>query len=164
MALSSTKLRDELEDALTDLTGDGAPDASERICAAWGEYFKQSSVAGSPPVPSLVDAGVALMAAAMNFTNGASASGGATVFNGALVIFWAHVQANAAAYWPGCVSGTLPTTLGGTLTTALTSAFGTNNSPSVTRLQAATSLASALHANAGLGGTVTIAAVPTPIL
>lgn len=161
MALSSTTLRDELVDALDDLTGTSAPDAVERICEAWGEYFKQASMSGIPPLAGGVDAGVALMQTAMTFTNGASAAAGADIFRSGVLFFWAHLQANTTLYWPGTTAGTPPAGIAG-ITAALTSVFGTNNDAAITRQQAATNMATALHAG-NTGGTVMIGALPYTI-
>lgn len=164
MALSATTLRNELIDALDDLTGTGAPDAVARVCQAWGTYFKAATVSGAPPVGAAVDAGVAIMETAMTFTNGSSASDGANIFKNGVLFFWAHVQANASTYWPGTTIGTSPTTIGTTMVSSLTTAFNNNNDDSITRSQAATNMANALHTYGGLGGILMIGPTPTPVL
>lgn len=162
MALVQATLASQLTTALNELTGDNPPASPPlRLAQAFGEYFKGAS-AGGPVNPASVDAAVTAMAGAMSFPAG-SAGAGAASFAGGFSQFWTVLEAGAATAFPGHLPGTPPAGLG-SLASALEAQFGANNADGITAAQAATNLASAIHANAGLGGTVLIpGAPPTPV-
>lgn len=129
---------------------------------AWASYFKAGTLAGIPPLPAQVDAGVAQLRAAMALTGNATAAEGAATMRTALVAFWTHLQSNAAAYWSGATPGA-PSAFLASVDAALVGAFAANLTPDTTRVNAVTRLADALHLG-GIGGTLTIASTPVPIL
>lgn len=162
MPLNPATLVSELESALTELTGESAPDAKTRICEAWGVYFKESTLAGIPVNSAAVDSGVSTMASAMTFVNGATAAAGANVFLLGLTAFWTHLQGNAPTYWAAATPGT-PSPGLGAVSASLIATFAANNVPGITIPVAAAALATSL-ATCGVGGTLTVAGSPTPIL
>lgn len=129
---------------------------------AWTSYFKAATLAGIPPLPAQVDAGVAQLRAAMVFTGNATAAEGAATMRTALVAFWSHLQSNADAYWSGAAPGA-PSAFLASVDDALVGAFAANLTPDTTRANAVTRLADALHLG-GIGGTLTIAGTPVPII
>lgn len=129
---------------------------------AWATYFKTATLAGAPPVPALVDAGAAQLKAALTLTSNSSASDGAALIRTSLTAFWTHLQANAAAYWPGATPGA-PSPGLASVDAALLGAFAANLDAATTSEAATTRLADALHLG-GVGGSLTLAGTPIPIL
>ena len=163
MALDLSTLSDNIAGALSDMTEPGAPDANLRLSQAFGEYFKGATVSEVTALDSVVNLAVEAMASHLVFTEEGSSDSAAAAFQNALAAFWVVIQGSSATCWPGCTAGAPPANVA-SIAELMPPVFAANNMHGVTREEAAQNLATFLHTVAGLGGTVTIALAPVPIL
>jgi hypothetical protein len=136
---------------------DNEPEAIDNLVAAWGDYFAGAAVLGIPTTPGSLEGALSAMRSALT---GLSSGEGSTIIQGAIVAFWGIIATSAATIWatvPPPTAATPPPGLGG-IGAALAGAFSANVAAEASLVQAANTVAAALHPTQ-LGG---IAALPTP--
>lgn len=157
MAMAQATLATELE---TVFAGAGTEAGAISL---WATGYGNYAAAATALTPILA-AGVTLGEAALiaNMTGLSTPGFAVTAIAAGLRAFWVAVAGGLATSFAGATAITPPPLTG--LEAALTAAFATNNTPAVTRAQAASTCATAIHGVIA-GGTVTTAGpIVTPIV
>lgn len=139
---------------------------TESVCAvawvdAWITYFGTSNAGPVPCVAPVLQ--TAPRAAMLGALTGMSApSAGAGCLQAGILAFWGSVAALATTVYPTAITVTPPPGLAG-LAAALTPVFAANTSGNLSKVDAANTIATALHL-LNLGGTaIIISPPPVPI-
>ena len=131
--------------------------AITNLVNAYGTYASAAAAGAVPITPAGVNLGKAAMQAALV---GMSASGaGITKIPAAVIQFWVGVAGGLATSFPGATAIVPPPNAG--LAALLAATFPANTSGNKTLAQAADAIATNMHAQAIIGGTVTF---PGPVV
>lgn len=162
MALSKTKLRNELQNMVPTSSPAGA---AATLATAYAEYMKDAvGLAGGQPIIAAAIDGIAkpAMEAAMTFSDNASASAGAGVFKAGIVAFWATMVAAPGSFWLTATAITAPAFA--TLQNDLAVKFGTSVTSKWSLATWASQIATTIDQATDGNGTVTFPmSFPTPI-
>jgi hypothetical protein len=156
MAMSQNTLKSEF-------TGMGLygteVDAIDAWTLAWSKYFEDAETNGIPvEVTALLSAESAMRSALVGMSQFGQ---GAAKIQAGIIAWWGAIAAAPITFFPGAILVTPPPGLGG-IAAALAVVFASNIAGSVSKEDAYSAIAGALHP-LNLGGTATFPGAPPPV-